>query len=62
MRRIKQTVASVGGASINELIVRETKYYKTEFYVISKRFKEIDLEDELNLNDFSNYYNANSNI
>ena len=62
MRRVEQTIASVGGALPGELVVREAKCNKTEVCVTGESLVETPPGNALGLNDAGNYHNADSGM
>jgi len=63
MCRVEETVASICGAFVSELVVRETKCNKTEFCMMGEyRGGETAPRNSLGLDDASNNYDANSGM
>ena len=62
MRRVEQTIASVGGALPGELVVREAKYNGTEVCVTGECLVETVPGNALALDDAGNYHDADSGM
>ena len=63
MRRVKETVAGIGGATVSKLGVRKAKCNKIKFCVKCKYLvKSAAPENTLCLNNTGNYYDVNSSM